>query len=110
MIQVHKDFWWSKNQEVPDFEVPDLEVYIIDLYPPIEEGNEKQSDYDKIMDRINDIQFHDRTIYDEKIAHIMTDYINLVNELKKNIPRQQLNEILKKPAKSMSRDGSIENI
>lgn len=102
LIQVHRDYWKSKNQEVPD-----LEVYIIDLYPPIEKGGEKQPDHDRIMDRINDIQFHDRTIYDEKIAHIITDYIDLVNELKKNIPQQQLNKILKKPAKSMSRDGIL---
>jgi NTE family protein len=102
LIQVHKDFWSDKKEKVPD-----LEVYIIDLYPPIEEVSEERVGYDRIMDRINDIQFHDRTVYDEKIANIMTDYIDLVNELKKNIPEEQVEEILRKPAKSISRDGTL---
>ena len=38
-------------------------------------------DGDIIQDRINDIRFHDRTVYDQKVASIVSDYVSLANIL-----------------------------
>ena len=38
---------------------------------------------DSIRDREIDIKFHDRTKYDEQIAHVVTDYINLIRKIRK---------------------------
>jgi NTE family protein len=103
LIQSHRDFWLKVKKK----SVPDLEVYIINLYPSKEAGYKELTEHDTIMDRINDIQFHDKTVYDEKIAHIMTDYIDLVNEFKKNLSSKQADKILQRPARSISREGTL---
>jgi hypothetical protein len=61
--------------------VPVLEVFIVNLYPSIEDNIPR--DLDSIRDREIDIKFHDRTKYDEQIAHIVTDYINLIKKIRK---------------------------
>ena len=93
LLQCHKDYWLSylEEEEVEkqqkkklgtakyNFDnhdeqtkiektVPDLEVYIIDLFPAVELDKQIPSYGDIIQDRINDIRFHDRTVYDEKVA------------------------------------------
>ena len=45
------------------------------------------SDGDIIQDRINDIRFHDRTVYDQKVASIVSDYVALANILMDLIQR-----------------------
>jgi NTE family protein len=59
--------------------IPNLEVYIVNLYPTTEENF--SSDADTIKDREVDISFHDRTSYDVKVAEMTTDYINLSRQL-----------------------------
>ena len=103
LIQHHKDFWLSyfeKNdieydkrgiQKVEDTSsryqsgkikaVPSLEIYIVNLYPSIEKISTPPIDNDLIDDRINDIRFHDKTKYDEKVAHMTSDYIDMAREL-----------------------------
>jgi NTE family protein len=103
LIQHHKDFWLSyfeKNgiefdelgiekdndtsslyQTNKSKTVPSLEVYIVNLYPSIEKRSAPPKDNDLIDDRINDIRFHDKTKYDEKVAHMTSDYIDMVREL-----------------------------
>jgi hypothetical protein len=51
------------------------------LYPAIELERGPPTDNDLINDRINDIRFHDKTKYDEKVAHMTSDYIDMVREL-----------------------------
>ena len=58
-----------------------FEVYIVNLYPSIEKGSAPPKDNDLIEDRINDIRFHDKTKYDEKVAHMTSDYIDMAREL-----------------------------
>lgn len=108
LLQRHKDFWskYSEEDEKQDGEkqqerksgmqkyngesdeqtkkeirVPDLDVYIVDLFPPVELDKQIPSDGDIIQDRINDIRFHDRTVYDQKVASIVSDYVSLANIL-----------------------------
>lgn len=108
VIQHHKDFWLSyfkengieldelglekeydntssKYQTTNKKRVPSLEVYIINLYPSIEKGSSPPKDSDLIDDRMNDIRFHDKTVYDEKVAHMTSDYIDMARELIKRI-------------------------
>jgi NTE family protein len=59
--------------------VPDTDVYIINLYPPVE--SELPMDADTIQDREIDIKFHDRTKYDVRLAEVKTDYIELIEQL-----------------------------
>jgi NTE family protein len=109
LLQRHKDYWLSYSEEVEEEggerqqkkgsgtqkynydehdeqtkiekTVPDLEVYIIDLFPAVELDKQIPSYGDIIQDRINDIRFHDRTVYDEKVALLVSDYVSLTNIL-----------------------------
>lgn len=88
MLQYHRDFWLNYfKQNNIDYDdgslekkdkqkVPNLEVYIVNLYPSLE--NYLPTDLDSIRDKEIDIKFHDRTKYDEQVANIVTDYIGLV--------------------------------
>jgi len=39
------------------------------------------ADYDAVVDRKNDLIYHDRTLFDERMAILITDYVNIVNSL-----------------------------
>lgn len=101
LLQKHKDFWTNyfetneldydrtvkhdieiqqnqnKDKQTPLISIPkifDLEVFVVNLYPALETQDVAvPGDKDKIEDRINDIRFHDKSIYDEKIAHLVID-------------------------------------
>jgi NTE family protein len=93
--------------------VPDLEVFIVNLYPSIE--NEVPADADSIQDRELEIRFHDRTEYDVKVANMTTDYLELAHKLirlakHKGVSQQEIDEILGvREAKSKSRKGEQRN-
>ncbi|MDQ5869219.1 MAG: hypothetical protein M3530_05770, partial [Thermoproteota archaeon] len=59
--------------------VPDLEVYVANIWPSMKEP--APSDHDGQIDRHNDITFHDKTEYDEKVSVFVTDYIDLTKRL-----------------------------
>jgi NTE family protein len=132
LLQRHREFWENyfhennikyddlglteeddggkKNNEDLRPRVPDLEVFIVNLYPALERLDELiPSDKDKIEDRLNDIRFHDRTKYDEKVADIVTDYIDLSRELitlaKQNgVSQKTIDDILAKKGESKKRN------
>jgi predicted acylesterase/phospholipase RssA len=86
LLHMHKYYWQNVRKETVELHggrkvtlVPDLELYIINLYPSIEK--EVPIDPDTIQDREIDIKFHDRTKYDVKVAEMTTDYINLIEQL-----------------------------
>ncbi len=97
--------WWSDKRELENLDdklnhpfenwnkfkdnmnIPDLELYIVNLHPT-KEGKEEDSnfhiaedDYDMIKDRENDIRFHDKTEYDQKVATMVTDFIKLIDKM-----------------------------
>jgi NTE family protein len=78
---------WNKSKD--DMNIPDLELYIVNLHPTKEgkEGDIKyniaEDDYDMIKDRENDIRFHDKTEYDLKVATLVTDFITCIDKIGK---------------------------
>jgi NTE family protein len=81
LLQAHRDYWYKdigKGNE--NALVPDLEVYIIDVWPSVEKTI--PSDYDGIKERNSDITHSDKTEYDQKIAALVTDYLNLYKKTK----------------------------
>lgn len=125
LLQRHREFWenyikgniknWDDGLETKEAKkelprVPDLEIFIVNLYPALETLDELiPSDKDKIMDRMSDITFHDRTKYDEKIADMVTDYIDLSRELitlakQSGVPQKTIDEILAKKGESKKRN------
>jgi NTE family protein len=118
LLQCHKDFWlnYSEEEKVEGQNiVPDLEVFIIDLFPAIEQDKDIPSYGDIIQDRINDIRFHDRTVYDQKVAHLVSDYVSLTSSLmglcKRLLKRYEgnnqslISKILEEQASSYHRTG-----
>jgi NTE family protein len=86
LLHMHKHYWQNIRRETVELGgegkmslAPDLEVYIVNLYPSIEK--EVPVDADAIQDREIDIKFHDRTKYDVKVAEMTTDYIELIEQL-----------------------------
>jgi len=100
LIQSHKDYWFSVvGNENDDAVVPDLDVYIVDVWPTKEENI--PWDHDAVMDRKEDLLLNDKTDYDEKTANIVSDYINLVEEFidlaqRHKIQKSEINDILSK--------------
>jgi len=112
LITSHQDYWKSvENTKETDIEstIPDLEVYIIDVWPSVEDYP-VPLDLDGIRDLKNDLTYQDKTPYDVKVATIVSDYYNLTKELLKlteesNIPKEKVYNILKKTGKSLHRNG-----
>jgi NTE family protein len=78
LLQAHRDYW----HKVRHIEVPDLEIYIVNLYPSTEKSLiDVIADADVIQDREIDIKFHDRTSYDIQPANTTTDYIDLTKAI-----------------------------
>jgi NTE family protein len=103
LLHLHRYYWYDKKLEndgkaktkkgmkedsdVDDkkkttWNVPHLEIYIINLYPTIEKRIEHPKDADTIQDRELDIRFHDKTKYDKKVAEMTTDYLILHGQIK----------------------------
>jgi NTE family protein len=120
VLQAHRDYWYKKGGGgKADSKVPDLEVYIIGLWPSSRGSAEDvPSDYDGIKRRLYDVGLSDKTEYDEKTATIVSDYIKIIKQIKnfalehiKNLEQRNafsndLDAFLaKEPALSKGRDG-----
>ena len=81
LLQAHRNYWKSIPGNEKEQKVPNLEVYVINVWPS-EERQPTPSDYDRVKDRKNDITYADKTQYDQKVALIITDYIDMVKKLK----------------------------
>ena len=104
-MQAHRDYW-HKDRKAE--KVPDLEVYIVNVWPSLEITI--PTDHDGVIDRKNDISHCDQTEYDQKVAFFVSDYYNLANELldlakRKGASKEEIDEILLLPAKSIKRTG-----
>jgi NTE family protein len=76
LIQWHKDYWFRvKGKEKDDVEIPNLEVYIVDVWP-IQIENMPQG-RDGALNRQEDLLLNDRTEYDQKVSDTVSDYIKL---------------------------------
>jgi predicted acylesterase/phospholipase RssA len=86
LIQAHKDFWEYKMGskvledsilEEASFNVPDLELYIVNLVHS--DDNVAPSDPDGITERHKDIKLHDQYYVKESI--LLTHYTDLIEKL-----------------------------
>jgi hypothetical protein len=93
----HRRYWDSVRKS----EVPPLRVFIVNVHPIKQDS--LPADYEALVDRKNDLTYHDRTLFDERMAIMMTDYVNIANDLIKlaeenNIKRSLIDNILEKQA------------
>jgi hypothetical protein len=62
--------------------VPNLDVYMINVWPNQIDGKYLPRDYDLTQARQNNITFGDKTKNDQLTAEIMTDYVSLVKRVR----------------------------
>jgi NTE family protein len=110
----HIDYW-RRVRKLDD--VPKLRFSIINLHPAKQEY--LPTDYDGVVDRKNDIIYHDRTEFDENIAALMSDLVTLANSLiklaeEKGASKEELQKILKEKTKgiffSTGKQGSYDDL
>ena len=94
-ILAHRDYWLRVRKL--EYEIPRLRYGIINLHPSKQDY--LPTDYDGVIDRKNDIIFHDRTLFDENVAILLSDFAALVNSLtklaeEKGVDREALQKIL----------------
>ena len=98
----HIDYW-RRVRKLED-NIPSLRFSIINLHPAKQEN--LPTDYDGVVDRKNDIIYHDRTEFDENIAVLMSDFVTLANSLiklaeEKGASKGELQKILKEKTKGI---------
>jgi NTE family protein len=88
VLQAHRDYWFKTiGKGKPESKVPDLEVYIIGLWPSSNDDDSPNrdvvpSDYDGIKAKLYAISLSDKTEYDEKTAIIVSDYIEIIKRIR----------------------------
>ena len=102
MTLAHIDYWRRVRKLQND--IPSLRFSIINLHPAKQEN--LPADYDGVVDRKNDIIYHDRTEFDENIAILMSYLVALVNTLiklaeEKGANKEELQKILKEKTKGI---------
>jgi predicted acylesterase/phospholipase RssA len=81
LLQAHKEYYRNPAHDTMSYEarsrleIPDLELYIVNVWPLHE--SMIPIDYDGVKDRKNDIAYADRTKNNLRVALRVTDYINL---------------------------------
>jgi len=98
----HIDYW-RRVKKLEDT-LPSLRFSIINLHPAKQDY--LPVDYDSVIDRRNDIIYHDRTEFDENIAVLMSDLATLANSLiklaeERGAKKEELQKILKEKTKGI---------
>lgn len=75
VLQAHRDYY----HKIKGSDVPQLEIYIGDLYTTKERGTPK--DPDAINNRVQNVLYHDKSKYDEKVTTMVSDYLNIIDDL-----------------------------
>jgi NTE family protein len=115
VIQAHREYWYKKRERIgirKENEVPDLEIYIADLWPSELKEEPISFDLDFVKDRQWGILLGDKTDYDEQVANVVTDYVDLLQKFR-NIAemrggeeaREEINHILDRYASSKNTQG-----
>jgi hypothetical protein len=99
-VLAHRHYWHRVRKL--DDSIPRLKFGIINLHPAKQEY--LPSDYDRVVDRKNDIIYHDRTEFDEFVAVLASDYAILAKSLIKlaeenGASKEALKKILKEKTK-----------
>jgi NTE family protein len=111
VINEHQRYWKKildkdsksiRNLLDDKYKIPDLDVYIVSLWPKEEKDIPK--DHDGQIDRRNDISFYDKTEYDQKVAELVSDYIEMAKELARKVNNEEdLKTIMSHTGTSKSR-------
>ena len=104
-ILAHR-YYWQRVRKVED-DLPTLRFCIINLHPLKQEY--LPSNYDGVVDRKNDIIYHDRTEFDENVAVLMSDFMTLAQRLLKlaeesGASKEAVRKILKQETKGVGFD------
>ena len=114
-MQAHRDYWYKIRGL--DENVPSLDIYIGDLYTAKEKGTPE--DPDSISNRVQNVLYHDKSKYDEKVATMVSDYINIIRALIKILGEKGISEVeiynkldneLKNKVQSTNRKGETRHI
>ena len=102
-VIAHRDYWY-KVRKMED-NLPSLTIAIINLHPHRQQYI--PYDYDGVVDRRNDIMYHDRTEFDEFVAILISDFQKLATSLIKvcrdnGISEKSLQMILKERIKTVT--------
>lgn len=94
-IMAHREYWLRVRKL--EHEIPRLRYGIINLHPAKQEY--LPTDYDGVVDRKNDIIYHDRTLFDENIAILLSDFASFAKSLiklaeQKGATKGELQQIL----------------
>jgi NTE family protein len=101
-ILAHREYWLRVRKIEEN--IPRLRYGIINLHPAKQDY--LPYDYDGVVDRKNDIIFHDRTQFDENVAVLMSDFIRLAKSLIKlaeenGVNKEAIQKILKEETKAV---------
>ena len=96
----HRQYWLHVRKL--EYNIPRLKFGIINLHPA--KQKHLPSDYDAVVDRKNDIIYHDRTEFDEYVAVLVSDYTKLAESLIKlaednGVSKEALQKILNEKTK-----------
>jgi predicted acylesterase/phospholipase RssA len=119
VLQAHRNYWYKeKGRGRAGSKIPELEVYIIGVWPTEESSKVGvPPDFDGMKERLYDINLSDKTEYDEKTAVIVSDYIDIINRIRslslshmkskdeKDAFQKELQSFLAGDAQSRGRDG-----
>jgi predicted acylesterase/phospholipase RssA len=139
VLQAHRDYWLSKAKEREgdtkqasdkaqeigkeeegeveehynekyDNVVPDLEIYIADLWPSELKEYPISFDRDFVENKKWNLILDGKTDYDEQVASVVTDYVDLTRRLKnlaerKGASTEEINHILNSYATSINTVG-----
>ena len=119
VLQAHRDYWYKDvGGGKPDSKVPDLEIFIVGVWPIRgEDSFEPKSNFDEVKERLYDISLSDKTIYDEKVAVVVSDYIDIITRItdlalsrmgskeKKDSLQKDIDSFYNELAQSRGRDG-----
>ena len=100
-VLAHRDYW-LRVRKLED-NIPKLKFAIINLHPVKQEY--VPYDHDGVVDRKNDIIYHDRTEFDEFVAVLVSDYATLAKSLiklaeKKGTSKKEVQKILTEETKA----------
>ena len=101
-VLAHRDYWLRVRKL--ENNIPRLKFGIINLHPAKQEY--LPTDYDSVVDRKNDIIYHDRTEFDEFVAVLISDYMLLAKSLIKlaeenGASKEAIQKILKEKTKAV---------
>jgi NTE family protein len=101
VLHMHRHHWFKEvGDEKSDSKVPDLEVYIVGVWPSSgngDSGDDKDNsgqnkekiptDFDGLKSKLYDINLSDKTEFDEKSAIMVSDLIDIIKELQDLAPK-----------------------